>query len=179
MSFGAVVIILIVLLLGSYILITRNGAIKREKDVESAGLAVTTEKARRVSLFLNLVDSVESYNEHESNIYSEITKVRSQVNDGNLESARGQLNLLVENNPELKSQGNYNSLMEEMSITENRVANNITGYNNRIKEYEYYCESQPNKMILDISNYRIIDFTPMKEETMASGNYHNLFKGDK
>lgn len=153
----------------------QNGAIKREAAIESSGLDINTEESRRVSLFNNLVDSIESYNSHEEKIMIAVADARKKSASGDIEEAKLVVNAVAENYPELKSQDNYKQAMEEFSITENRIASTIKSYNKQIKSYEAYCRTQPRSMFLNMMGYMQEDFEPKVVPVVADAHM-NLFK---
>lgn len=55
--------------------------------------------------------------------------------------------------PELKSNENYKELMNELSITENLIAEYRENYNKQIKEYNRYVRKFPTRFFLNILGY--------------------------
>lgn len=55
--------------------------------------------------------------------------------------------------PELKSDANYKELINELSITENLIAEFRSNYNKQIKEYKRYVRKFPTRVFLDILGY--------------------------
>lgn len=143
---GAILLCVIVFFMSS--MTANNGAVKREANIETSELNINTEESRRVSLFNNLVDAIESYNSHEKEIMNAVTEARKQAKDGNIEEAKLVVNAVAENYPELQSQANYKEAMTEFSITENRIAKAIKSYNSQIKAYDAYFKTQPRAMFL-------------------------------
>ena len=60
--------------------------------------------------------------------------------------------------PELKSNENYKTLMNELSMTENLIAEYRSNYNKQIKEYKRYVRKFPTRMFLDILGYEIQEY---------------------
>ena len=65
---------------------------------------------------------------------------------------------LLEKFPELKSDENYKTLMNELSMTENLIAEYRSNYNKQIKEYKRYVRKFPTRMFLDILGYEIQEY---------------------
>lgn len=146
---GVIGVILVLVLLWFGISMTaNNGAVKREANIETSELNINTEESRRVSLFNNLVDAIESYNSHEKDIMTAVAEARKQAESGNIEEAKLVVNAVAENYPELQSQANYKEAMTEFSVTENRIAKAIKSYNSQIKAYDAYFRTQPRAMFL-------------------------------
>lgn len=57
--------------------------------------------------------------------------------------------------PELKSNENYKELMNELSITENLIAEYRENYNKQIKEYNRYVRKFPTRLFLNILGYEM------------------------
>lgn len=59
---------------------------------------------------------------------------KSEAND-QLTSALNNLNVIVENYPDLKASQNFLSLQDELAGTENRIATARRDYNEAVKDY--------------------------------------------
>ena len=55
--------------------------------------------------------------------------------------------------PELKSNENYKELMNELSITENLIAEYRSNFNKQVKEYNRYVRQFPARLFLNILGY--------------------------
>lgn len=130
-----------------------NKAISYEENVSASKSSISKEEQRRVDLFGNLVDSIESYNDYEQATMTKIVEARKQADNGNVEQAAKTLDVVVEKYPELKSQDNYKTAMNEFSITENRLADYRDNYNNKIREYNRYVRKFPSKQLLSVQGY--------------------------
>ncbi|MDU4979385.1 MAG: LemA family protein, partial [Clostridium celatum] len=53
---------------------------------------------------------------------------------------------------------NYKELMNELSITENMIAQYRSNYNKQIKEYNRYVKRFPNKQFLSLLGYEYIEY---------------------
>lgn len=135
-----------------------NRAIKYEVAIEQYEADLNSEEVRRVDLFTNLVDAIESYNDYERETLELVVKARSQAEHGDVDLAKSTLNVVVEQYPELKSQENYSNAMKEFSITENRVAGNRKSYNRIVSEYKGFTRTYVNKKLLAMQGYEVKDF---------------------
>ena len=131
-----------------------NSAIRLEENINTDNANISKEDQRRVDLFNNLVDAIKSYNNYEGNTLEKITKARSQANSGKIENAKLNIQAVVEQYPQLKSQSNYKQAMQEFSITENRLASYRENYNEDIKQYNQYVRIFPNSFYLTITGYQ-------------------------
>lgn len=140
-----------------------NKAISYEETIATSKASISKEEKRRVDLFGNLVDAIESYNDYESTTMNKIVEARSQSEKGNLDNAAKELNVVVEQYPELKSSENYKKAMTEFSVTENRLADYRENYNVQVRKYNKYLRSFPSKQLLQMQgyekqNYKYLEF---------------------
>ena len=152
-----------------------NGQIKRQQEVQTAKANISKEEERRVDLFKNMVDAVQSYNKYESSTQEKITDARSKANQGKINQASQSLNAVVERYPQLKSQSNYKQAMLEFSITENRLANYRENYNDEVQSYNIYVRRFPNHQILNIMGNSTKTYEPLHYD-VDNAKSTNLFK---
>lgn len=159
----AAVIVALGLMVGMFFVSINNHVIGLEENIKSSQSNISKEEQRRVDLFGNLVDAIESYNKYEQNTMDNIVKARSQAHDGNVEKAQKTIDVVVEAYPELKAQDNYKTAMKEFSVTENRLASHRGNYNDQVKSYNRYIKRFPASFVLNMSgyeqqNYEYLDF---------------------
>lgn len=135
----------------------QNKAIGLEEQIRTADSDIKIQEKRRVDLIYNLVDTVKQYDKHEYNTLKDIVDARNS-NNGDISDVTTMINAAAEAYPELKSNDNYKQLMNELSITENMIAEYRTNYNKQIKEYNRYIKKFPNKQILNILGYEPVEF---------------------
>ena len=73
-----------------------NGQIKRQQEVQTAKANISKEEERRIDLFKNMVDAVQSYNKYESSTQQKIVDARAKANQGKINQASQSLNAVVE-----------------------------------------------------------------------------------
>lgn len=135
----------------------QNKAIGLEEQIKVADSDIKVQEKRRVDLIYNLVDTVKQYDKHEANTLKEIVEARSSKSN-DIENVTTMINVAAEAYPELKSSDNYKELMNELSITENMIAQYRSNYNKQIKEYKRYVKRFPNKQFLSLLGYEYIDY---------------------
>ena len=150
-----------VLLIGLLVVFMVNGvqnkAIGLEEQIKVADSDIKVQEKRRVDLVYNLVDTVKQYDKHEAETLISIVEARSEGN-GDIENVTTMINAAAEAYPELKSNENYKQLMNELSITENIIAQHRSNYNKQVKEYNRYIKRFPNKQFLNILGYETVEF---------------------
>lgn len=141
---------------------TQNNAINLEEQVSTAQSDIKVQEKRRVDLVYNLADCVMQYDKHESETLTAIAEGRGGT-DGDIENVTTSIMAVAEAYPELKSNENYKTLMNELSMTENLIAEYRSNYNNQIREYNRYVRRFPTRLFLNMlgyeqQNYKYLDY---------------------
>lgn len=134
----------------------QNKAISLEEQVNTAQSDIKVQEKRRVDLVYNLVDCVKNYDKHESETLKAIVDGRSNASD--VEQIATSIQAVAEDYPELKSNENYKQLMNELSITENLIAEYRENYNKQVKSYRKYVKAFPQRVFLDFLGYEKQEF---------------------
>lgn len=134
----------------------QNKAISLEEQVNTAQSDIKVQEKRRVDLVYNLVDCVKNYDKHESETLKAIVDERSNTSD--IEQITTSIQAVAEAYPELKSNENYKQLMNELSITENLIAEYRENYNKQVKTYRKYVKAFPQRVFLDLLGYEKQEF---------------------
>ena len=145
-----------------------NRAISYEEYIENTAGDIRVEEKRRFDLIPNLVECVKAYDKHEYETLVELVKGRSGNNDSKTAAEiRTAINVVAEAYPDLKSQKNYQELMNELAITENKIAEMRKFYNQEVTEYKRYCRKFPSKQILGLSGYETKDYERLEFENTS------------
>lgn len=135
---------------------SQNKAISLEESVTSAESDIKVQEKRRVDLIYNLADCVQQYDAHESNT---LTALAENMNNGNsMNEVNTAIAAVTYSYPELKSNDNYKQLMNELSTTENMIAQYRENYNKSITSYNRYIKKFPTRMFLDWTGYEAQDY---------------------
>lgn len=153
---GGVVISLILLVI-LVIQSSQNKAIALEEQVNNASSDIKVQEKRRVDLVYNLADCVKQYDKHEAETLTAIVDGRGST--GDIENVTTAITAVSEAYPELKSNDNYKQLMNELSMTENLIAEYRSNYNKQIKEYNRYVRKFPTRVFLDLLGYEVQEYT--------------------
>ena len=135
----------------------QNKAFALEEQVNTADSDIKVQEKRRVDLIYNLVDCVKQYDQHEAETLAAIVDGRGST--GDIENVTTAITAVAEAYPELKSNENYKELMNELSMTENSLAEYRSNYNKQIKEYNRYIRTFPTRMFLAILGYETQEYT--------------------
>lgn len=151
----------------------QNNAFVLEEQVKAANSDIEVQEKRRVDLIYNLVDTVKNYDKHEAETLQKVVEARGQ-SKGDISEVNTLISAVAEAYPELKANENYKTLMNELSVTENLIAQYRSNYNKQIKEYNRYIKKFPNRMFLDMLGYEPIEFNYL-EYNAPSDAPTNLF----
>lgn len=136
---------------------SQNKAFALEEQVNTAQSDIKVQEKRRIDLIGNLVDCVKEYDKHEAETLTAIVDGRGST--GDIENVTTAITAVAEAYPELKSNENYITLMNELSMTENLIAEYRSNYNKQIKEYKRYVRKFPTRMFLDWLGYEVQEYT--------------------
>lgn len=135
---------------------SQNKAISLEESVYTAESDIKVQEKRRVDLVYNLSDCVKQYDKHESET---LTGLADGMSKGNtVEDVNTALAAVTYAYPELKSNDNYKQLMNELSITENMIAQYRENYNKSVNAYNRYTKKFPTRMFLNWTGYENKEF---------------------
>src|SRR3989338_5439373 len=108
-----------------------NALVRSRTRTEEAWSDIDVQLKRRYNLIPNLVESVKGYATHESKVFEEVTKARTQAMSAQsvaehtqaenmLSNALKSLFAVSENYPDLRASENFAKLQDELSDTENK-----------------------------------------------------------
>lgn len=129
-----------------------NRAIGLDEQVKSSWAQVENQLQRRFDLIPNLVNTVKGYAKHESDIFTEVTKLRTQwaaaptvaekVETANqLTGVLSRLIAVSENYPDLKANQNFLQLQVQLEGTENRISVERMRYNQAVQMFNAFQRS--------------------------------------
>lgn len=160
---GIVILILVVIpfsiFKGSY-----NRFVTLEENTDAQWANVETVLQRRFDLIPNLVSTVKGFAEQEKEVFTEVTRLRSQWGEARsanekvgvanqMQGALGRLMLVAENYPQLKSNQNFLSLQDELAGTENRISVERRRYNEAVRDYNTAIRKFPGMIVANLSGF--------------------------
>lgn len=169
------VIAAFVLMIAGVLVSTNNRAISLEEQVVAAASNIQTQEKRRADLIYNLADCVMQYDKHEAETLLGVVEGRTQGDITNIESVTTSIAAVAEAYPELKSNENYKELMNELSITENLIAEYRNTYNNEVRAYNKFVRKFPNKQILSAMGYEVIEYSYLQYDEADRQPVKNMF----
>lgn len=130
-----------------------NKAISYEEQITTAQSEIKIQEKRRADLIPNLVDCVKEYDKHEYETLMAVVEARGTSSDSSVQEIQTMINAVAEQYPDLKSNENYKELMNELSTTENKIAQVRSNYNEWVTKYNSYVKKFPNRQILNLLGY--------------------------
>ena len=136
-----------------------------EEAIKAQWGQVQNQLQRRNDLIPNLVETVKGFAAQERDIFTSIAASREKlagartpeetIAAANEQSAAlSRLLVVVENYPNLKSDANFQRLMDELSGTENRIATERMRYNERVQEYNTLRRRFPANMTAKVFGFK-------------------------
>ncbi len=152
----------------------QNKAISLEEQISTAQSEIKVQEKRRADLIPNLVDCVQAYDEHEYQTLMDVINARGSSSDESVQEIQTMIQAVAEAYPDLKSSENYRELMNELATTENLIANYRSNFNKWVKSYNQYVRKFPNRQVLGILGYEVIDYEYL-DYNVSSDAPTNLF----
>lgn len=144
-----------------------NKAISYEEQITTAQSEIKIQEKRRADLIPNLVDCVKEYDKHEYETLMAVVEARGTNSDSSVQEIQTIINAVAEQYPDLKSNENYKELMNELSITENKIAQVRSNYNEWVTKYNSYTKKFPNKQILNLLGYEVAEYQKLTFDTSS------------
>ena len=149
-----------------------NAIQQKDEAVQAGWSEVLNQYKRRADLIPNLVNTVQGYAQHESQVLTDVTNARAKVGQVNVnaddeaslkqyQQAQGELGgalsrLLVvsENYPALKADQNFRDLQAQLEGTENRITVARGRYIQLVQDYNTYLRSFPQLITAKLFGYK-------------------------
>ena len=183
LSGGAVVAIVIVavLVLAVFWWIgTYNGLVRKKQSCKESWADIDAELKRRHDLIPNLVNTVKGYAAHESEVLTEVTKLRDQAvadqadsqdtrskAESMLGAGIGKLMARAEAYPDLKASTNFVELQKQLAETETRIERSRRFYNANVRAFQNGCQVFPSSIIAGTGGFKSAHFEFFKLENAS------------
>jgi LemA protein len=171
------VVILLVIIMVSWYVGTRNRLVQTEEQVNASWSEVENQLQRRSDLIPNLVNTVRGFAAQEEEVFTSIADARARLagaqsveetaeSYGELQSALSRLLVVVENYPQLRSNENFIRLQDELAGTENRIAVARRRYNEAVRDFNTRIRMFPTAMIASGLGFEQKEYFEVDEEDM-------------
>ena len=156
----AIVVVIIIAIIALY-----NSLVVLRQRVKNAWSQIDVQLQRRFDLIPNLVETVKGYMEHEADVLTKVTDLRSswanaktvdeKANlDNQLSESLKTIMAVAENYPDLKANQNFSELQTELTNTENKISYSRQFYNDTVTRYNIKLETFPSNVIASMFNFK-------------------------
>lgn len=162
---GIAAVVAIILMSIFCVQCSQNNAITYEEQTATSWSTIDVEQKHRIDSLYAMADCVKRYSEYEGAALRDIIAERG--NDLSVKELQTYLDARHEAYPELKADKQYNTLMNEIAVRENKIAQVRNSYNDRVKEYKRYCRKFPARLFLNLCGYEVVDFKYLEYNSPA------------
>ena len=159
----AIVVVIIIAIIAIY-----NSLVTIRQRVKNAWSQIDVQLQRRFDLIPNLVETVKGYMEHEADVLTKVTDLRSSWAeaksvdekaklDNQLSESLKTIMAVAENYPDLKANQNFSELQTELTNTENKISYSRQFYNDTVTRYNTKLEMFPSNVIASVFNFKAED----------------------
>ncbi len=141
------------------LMVAKNGAVKAEWAQVEAALQ------HRADLIQKIVEAVKGYAPQEQALYSEVVTARAALLSARsprdkvaanqqLDAALGRVLAVGQNDPQLRSDENFQHLQHQLAGAENRIAIQGKRYDDALQDYNAFVTKFPNRIIANWAGYK-------------------------
>ena len=167
---AAVIAIIVLFVIGMY-----NGLVRARLRVKEAWSGIDVQLKRRASLVPNLVETVKGYAQHEREVFENVTRARSMLQQAGTPGQAAEANNMLtqtlrslfavaEAYPDLKANQNFLDLQRELSDIEEKIAYARQFYNSNVLSYNTKTETFPSVIFANMFNFDPAEFFEAEEE---------------
>ena len=166
---GTTVLIILAITIGLCLLIfiaIYNSLVGKKNQIANAEGSIDAMLKKRFDLIPNLVETCKVYLAHEKDIFEHLAELRQKATRGKLDvneienlnssasKAIGNLLLMAENYPELKSSNNFLQLQASWNETEEQIAASRRFYNAAITDYNNGIQMFPSNIVAKMFGFK-------------------------
>jgi len=169
-------VILGLIVVGGFMLVMiYNRLVALRQNREQSFADIDVQLKQRFDLIPNLIETVKGYAGHEKEVMENVTNARAGVSGANgmservaaenvLSRAMVSLFAVAENYPDLKADGTFKKLMDELSDIENKLAAARRFFNNATAELNTSVEQFPAVLFAAMLGFGKEEFFEIDEE---------------
>ena len=167
MNWSSIIVLVVIVGIVAWMIAMYNRLVSLRNQVKNAWHQIDVQLKRRHDLIPNLVETVKDYMSYEQDTLRQVIEARNSAvqtegqgpeaamgAEQQLTGALGRLFALMENYPDLKANQNVQSLMEELSSTENKIAFSRQFYNDSVMTNNNAVQSFPNNIMAGMFGFR-------------------------
>lgn len=161
----AIVFIIMAIFVVAWGISVYNRLISSREFIRNSMGNIATQIESRWDAIRNLIDATKNYSSHEAETLTDITAMRSKVDrtsdastvekdDALFDQAMSQINVVVENYPDLKANQVYLSTMQNVDKYENNVRQARMVYNDTVTKFNRLVQQFPSSVVAGIFGFR-------------------------
>jgi LemA protein len=143
-----------------------NNLVGKKNQVANAFSTIDVLLKKRFDLIPNLTKTVKRYMQHEADVLTQVTDMRTKALSGHMtdaetvdmdqkvSSAIGKIMLAAENYPELKASDTFVNLQASLNEVEEQISAARRAYNASVKDYNNGLEMFPSNLVARLMGYQ-------------------------
>ncbi len=148
-----------------------NRLVKSRQMVKEGWSGIDVQLKKRANLIPNLVAAVKGYMKHEKGLLEKITELRAKAAgmdnatpaersaiEQEISRTLGQINIAVENYPDLKANTNVLDLQQQLARVEDAIQMARRYYNGAVRNNNVLVESFPSNLIANYFHFEKADY---------------------
>jgi LemA protein len=158
------IVLAVFILLIIYFIILNNNLIAKKNRVDQATSSIEVYEKKRFDLIPNLVAVVKKYTEHEKDLLTEVTRLRESNNStsknydvdpyDNVGKLLSQIQVNVENYPEIKADRQFINLQYSLNDIEEQLSAARRTYNAAVTDFNNGIEMFPMVLVAKLKGYQ-------------------------
>ena len=157
-----------------------NRFVRLRQHLRDSWAGIDVELKRRYDLIPNLVATVKGYAKHEQEVFKQVTEARTRAlasvgapgeqarDERELVSGLGKLMAVAEAYPDLKADGQFKALQDELVNTEDRLAAARRFYNGNVRTLNTMRESFPTNIVASLASIKAEEFFEVEESVRST-----------
>ncbi|GMQ58269.1 LemA family protein [Vallitalea sediminicola] len=180
----AVIGVVLIFLIG---IMMYNSIVRKKNQIKNAFAGIDVQLKKRYDLIPNLVATVKEYMQHEKELLTRITELRTKASSPNLSnneklqldqqtnSAMKEFNVAVENYPDLKANTNFVNLQRTLFEVEEQLSAARRFYNSAVTDYNNSIMTFPSNVIASIGGFKSEEVFSISSEERENVSVKDLF----
>ena len=159
-----IIILAIVALVVIWVIGVQRKLVEKDELCKNALSQIGVQQNSRWDALTALVELIKSYNEHEYNTLKDVIASRKQVNanssaediqqaENEIAGAMKQINVVVEQYPDLKANENYQKAMDSVNQYENLVRTSRMVYNDTVTNFNKLVRQFPDSIVAGMLHF--------------------------
>ncbi len=155
-------------------IVAYNRLVKLRNLKEEGWSGIDVQLKRRSNLIPNLLETVKGYMNHEKEVMTEVTKLRSRAGSATAPADRikaeaalgmglGRLLAIAEGYPDLKANVNFLELQKQLQEIEDQIQLARRYYNGTVRMLNIAIQIFPNSVVANMFHFEVADFFEIED----------------